>query len=138
MSLHRFWLSMMVGACLMAAPRAAAQLLSGQIEYGTDYYAEDWPPERGETDAQLMEQAKFRTVRLVDTNWERIEPQEGRYDFAWLDRVMAILNRHGIRAILCTTSYVPPAWLIQKHPDFYAVQCGGSAHRWGGIGDSCV
>jgi beta-galactosidase len=90
----------MVGTFLMAAPCVAAQLVSDQIEYGADYYAEDWPPERVEIDTRLMEQAKFRTVRLVDTNWERLEPQEGRYDFAWLDRVIEILNRHGIRTVL--------------------------------------
>jgi beta-galactosidase len=134
----RFLLAVTLSACLLGGPCKAGQLLSDQIEYGTDYYAEDWPPEKVETDAQLMQQAKFRTVRLVDTNWERLEPEEGRYDFAWLDRVLAILNRHGIRAILCTSSYVPPAWLIQKHPDFYLVHGDGTRHRWGGMGYMCL
>jgi beta-galactosidase len=134
----RFLLAVTLGACLLGGPCEAGQLLSDQIEYGADYYAEDWPPERMETDAQLMQQAKFRTVRLADTNWERLEPEEGRYDFAWLDRVLAILNRHGIRAILCTSSYVPPAWLIQKHPDFYLVHADGVRHRWGGMGYMCL
>jgi beta-galactosidase len=138
MFLRRLLLTAIVGTCLMAAPCTAAQFLSDQIEYGADYYAEDWPPERVEPDARLMEQAKFRTVRLVDTNWERLEPEEGRYDFAWLDRVIEILNRHGIRAILGTSSYVPPAWLIQKHPDFYLVHADGTRHRWGGMGYMCL
>ena len=43
-----------------------------QVEYGADYYAEDWPSERVETDAKLMQQAHFRTVRIADTNWERL------------------------------------------------------------------
>jgi beta-galactosidase len=138
MSLQRFWLTVIVGACLMAAPSAAAQPLSHQIEYGADYYAEDWPPERVEIDARLMEQAKFRTARLVDTNWERLEPQEGRYDFAWLDRVIEILNRHGIRTVLSTSSYVPPAWLIEEHPEFYLVNEAGVRRRWGGMGYMCL
>ncbi len=138
MSLQRFFLTVIVGTSLMAVPATAAQLLSDKIEYGTDYYAEDWSPQRWEIDAQLMQQAKLHVVRLADTNWERMEPEEGRYDFAWLDRVLEVLNRHGIRAILCTSSYVPPAWLIQKHPDFYAVQADGTRYRWGGMGFVCL
>jgi beta-galactosidase len=123
---------------IQAAEQTPAPLLSGQIEYGADYYAEDWPPERVEIDAQLMRQAKFRTVRLADTNWERLQPEEGRYDFAWLDRVLEILNRNGIRSVLCTSSYVPPAWLIEKHPEFYLVNEAGVRRRWGGMGFMCL
>ena len=111
---------------------------SSRIEFGTDYYAEDWPPERVEIDARLMQQAKFSTVRLIDTNWERLEPEEGRYDFAWLDRVLEILNLHDIRAILGTSSYVPPAWLGQKHPEFFLVEESGVRRRWGGMGFMCL
>jgi beta-galactosidase len=109
-----------------------------QVEYGADYYAEDWPSERVETDAKLMQQAHFRTVRIADTNWERLEPEEGRYDFAWLDRALEILNRYGIRVVLCTSSYVPPAWLVEKHPDFYMVNEAGVRRRWGGMGMMCL
>jgi beta-galactosidase len=118
--------------------RVHGRLPPPQIEYGADYYVEDWPPERVETDAQLMRQAKFRTVRLVDTNWERLQPEEGRYNFAWLDRVLEILNRYGIRTVLCTSSYVPPAWLIEKHSDFYLVNEAGVRRRWGGMGFMCL
>jgi beta-galactosidase len=126
----------LAGFCF--TPLTAANRSDSQIEFGVDYYAEDWPPERTEIDARLMQQAGFRTVRLVDTNWERLEPEEGRYDFAWLDRVIEILNRHGIRAILGTSSYVPPAWLIEKHPEFYAVNKDGIRYRWGGMGFVCL
>jgi beta-galactosidase len=138
MFISRLLLAATLSACLLGGRCEAGQLLSDKIEYGTDYYAEDWPPERWEIDAQLMQQAKLHVVRLVDTNWERLEPEEGRYDFAWLDRVLEVLNRHGIRAVLCTSSYVPPAWLIQKHPEFYLVQADGTRYRWGGMGHMCL
>ena len=111
---------------------------SDVVGYGADYYAEDWPAERLEVDAKLMQQARFRTVRMADTNWERLEPEEGRYDFAWLDRAVEALNRCGIRSVLCTSSYVPPAWLVQKHPDFYLVNEAGVRRRWGGMGMMCL
>lgn len=124
-------------ASSQASP-GSRQFTSPAIEFGVDYYAEDWPPERVEIDAALMERAKFRTVRLLDTNWERVEPQEGRFDFAWLDRVIDILNRHNMRVVLGTSSYVPPAWLGQKHPEFFLVEESGARRHWGGMGFMCL
>ena len=109
-----------------------------KLQFGADYYPEDWPEERLEIDARLMRQAGFLTVRLADTNWERLEPAEGQYSFAWLDNALQILSRHGIRSILCTSSYAPPAWMIQKHPEFYLVNEEGARHRWGGMGFMCL
>jgi beta-galactosidase len=134
----RFLIALALGACLLGNPCKAAQLTSNKIEFGTDYYPEDWPPERTEVDAQLMQQAKFTIVRIADTNWERMEPEEGHYDFAWLDREVEILYRHGMRVVMCTSSYVPPAWLIQKHPEFYLVREDGLRMRWGGMGFICL
>jgi beta-galactosidase len=132
------FVGLILAASLPVTPCKAGQLRSNRIEIGTDYYPEDWPAERLEIDAQLMQQAKFAVVRVADTNWERMEPEEGRYDFAWLDRVVEVLNRHGMRVVLCTSSYVPPAWLIQKHPEFYLVQQDGTRWRWGGMGFICL
>ncbi|MBI1983509.1 MAG: beta-galactosidase [Acidobacteria bacterium] len=133
-------LFLLLGATVPSAflPSAPAEDTGKQIEFGADYYAEDYPPDRIGVDARLMREAGFRTVRLVDTNWERLEPEEGGYDLAWLDRVIRILNEHGIRAILGTSSYVPPAWLAEKHPDFYAVNKEGVRYRWGGMGFMCL
>jgi beta-galactosidase GanA len=138
MFLRRFLVTVMAGKCLIAAPCAAAQLPYEQIEYGADYNAEDWPRERVETDAWLMEEAKFRVVCPVDTNWERPEPEECRHHFAWLDRPIDILRQHGIRTALSTTPYLPPAWLSQKHPEFYLVKEDSSPRRCGGIGSICL
>ena len=139
---RRGFLSGMAAVTAMSLLPADRSVLAAdtreQFEYGADYYVEDWPAERIEVDARLMRQAGFRTVRLVDTNWERLQPEEGRYDFAWLDRAIEILNRAGIRTILCTSSYVPPAWLVEKHPDFYLVNEQGVRRRWGGMGFMCL
>ena len=125
-----------------ASPQQAGEVKpwheSGQIEFGVDYYPEDWPEERWEIDARMMAQAHFRIVRVADTNWERMEPEEGRYDFAWLDRIVEVMSRNGIRVVLCTSSYAPPAWLSQKHPQIYSVMESGEHHRWGGLGYMCL
>lgn len=121
----------------MAEPSSESKV-SLRLELGADYYPENWPPERVETDARLMQQAKFTTVRMVDTNWQHVEPEEGRYDFSWLDCVVETLNRYGIRPVLCTPTYAPPAWMMAKHPDFYRVDENGVRFRWGGLGWVCL
>jgi beta-galactosidase len=111
---------------------------SGKINFGADYYVEDWPAERLEIDAQLMAQAGFNTVRLIDTNWQRLEPIEGKYSFAWLDHALEVLNRYKIQAILCTSSYAPPPWLIAKHPEISLIDEEGHRHPSGGLGWLCL
>ena len=145
---RRRFLSFLAGACISPVLSINAQSSGGlddrqkfsfdQVQFGADYYPEDWPRERVETDARLMRDAGFRTVRLADTNWQRLEPAEGKYDFGWLEDVLDILKTQGLQAILCTSSYAPPAWLIERHPDFYIVNEAGVRHRWGGMGYLCL
>jgi beta-galactosidase len=45
------------------------------------------------------------------------EPEEGKYDFLWLRRVMDIMGHHGIQVVLGTPTAAPPIWLAQKHPE---------------------
>jgi beta-galactosidase len=44
------------------------------------------------------------------------EPEEGRFDFAWLQRAMDVLGRHGLKVVLGTPTSAPPLWLARKHP----------------------
>ena len=64
--------------------------------YGADYYPEHWPEERWPEDARLMAEAGFNIVRLAEFAWSRLEPQEGVFDFTWLDRVIGLLSEQGI------------------------------------------
>jgi len=88
---------------------------------GVDYYPEHWPEERWPVDAALMADAGLNIARMGEFAWSRLEPEEGRFDFAWLDRAVAILHERGIMSVLGTPTAAPPAWLIQKHPDILPV-----------------
>src|SRR4029079_1686128 len=72
----------------------------GVIYVGADYYPEHWPEERWETDLQMMQEAGFNIVRVGEFSWVLFEPEEGKYDFAWLDRWLALAKKHNVRAIL--------------------------------------
>ena len=121
-----------VVALLISASRAGAQL--PPVSFGADYYAEDHSPEQVEMDAAAMQRAGFNLVRMLDTNWAAIEPQDGRFAFAWLDRTLDVLAKHGIHAVLGVPSYVPPYWMLKAHPEFLLLDRNGERYKPGGMG----
>jgi beta-galactosidase len=65
---------------------------------GSSWYPEQWPGSRWEADLALMERAHLNVVRVGEFAWSRLEPSEGVFDFAWLDRTIDGATRHGLRA----------------------------------------
>ena len=104
---------------------------------GADYYPEHWPRERWPIDAKLMQEAGFNVVRLAEFAWVFMEPQEGCFDFTWLDDALAVLHEHGICAILCTPTAVMPAWVARKYPETLAMLPDGSRITWGVRKNNC-
>lgn len=99
--------------------------------FGVDYYPEQWvfpyggtadkPEAQWPEDAKLMQAAGVNVVRLGEFTWGLCEPEDGRYDFAWLKRVMDILGEHGIKVVLGTPTAAPPAWLTTQHPEILPI-----------------
>jgi beta-galactosidase len=105
------------------------------MHLGTAYYPEHWvhpyagtpedPESRWDEDAALMVSAGLSVVRMGEFCWGLYEPEEGKYDFAWMRRAMDVMGRHGLQVILGTPTAAPPVWLTQKHPEILPVdQCG--------------
>lgn len=65
-------------------------------------------------DIRLMKLAYINTVTLGVFAWAALEPEEGVWDFGWLDKVMDNLHENGIQVILATPSGARPAWLGGK------------------------
>ena len=63
--------------------------------FGADYYPEHWPRERWETDAKMMRDLGLDVVRMGEFSWFKMEPEEGRFDFTWLDEAIALSERIG-------------------------------------------
>lgn len=104
---------------------------------GADYYPEHWPQERWETDARMMQEAGFNVVRLAEFAWINMEPQEGKFEFGWLDEALQTLDRHGIKAVLCTPTAVMPAWVARTYPETLAMQQDGTRIVWGMRKNNC-
>jgi beta-galactosidase len=113
------------------SPTADTFSKDGHLYVGVDYYPEHWPRERWETDVRLMQEAGFNVVRLAEFSWVLLEPSEGLYRFEWLDEVLALLDQHGIKAILGTPTASMPAWVARKYPEVLAVQPNGQRATWG-------
>lgn len=99
--------------------------------FGVDYYPEHWPERRWETDAQMMQEAGFNVVRLAEFAWSVLEPEDGRFDFDWLDRAIEVLAAYGIKVVLGTPSAAVPPWIWQKVPDIGLVDQNGVAWQYG-------
>ena len=98
---------------------------------GSDWYPEQWPEERWETDLRMMEAAHLNISRLTEFAWSRMEPSEGHFDFAWLDRAIRLAEKHHIAIVLGTPTGGPPAWLTQKYPETLRVKENGQRETHG-------
>jgi beta-galactosidase GanA len=87
--------------------------------YGADYYPEHWPEERWHLDTKLMEEVEINVTRLAEFVWSKLEPEEGRFDFSWLDKVIDILSKHNIKVVLSTPTASPLMWLMKRYPFLY-------------------
>lgn len=101
------------------------------VLYGAAYYHEYMPYDRLEKDVQLMQDAGLSVVRLGESTWSLFEPEEGRFEFAWMDRVIDIMHKAGIKVILGTPTYSIPAWMAKKHPELFVERIDGSKSSYG-------
>ena len=83
--------------------------------FGVDYYPEHWDRSEWEDQAKLMKEGGFNTVRMGEFGWKLMEPEEGKFDFAWLDEAIEVLSKEGIKVILGTPTAAPPQWLVKKY-----------------------
>jgi beta-galactosidase len=92
---------------------------------GTAWYPEQWPESRWEEDLRLMEAANIKVVRIGEFAWSRLEPLEGHYELAWLERAVNLAARHHIISVIGTPTATPPAWLTQKYPETLRMEPDG-------------
>ncbi|MBQ1946274.1 MAG: beta-galactosidase [Clostridia bacterium] len=91
--------------------------------HGGDYNPDQWldRPDILEKDIELMHAAHVNCVSIGIFSWALLEPEEGKYDFAWLDTVIERLHKGGIYVILATPSGARPAWMAQHHQEVLRV-----------------
>lgn len=98
---------------------------------GVCYYPDHWPRERWREDARAMRDLGIDRVRIGEFAWSQLEPEPGRYDFAWLDEAIDVLHGAGLGVILGTPTATPPKWLVDRHPDVLPVGRDGRPRGFG-------
>jgi beta-galactosidase len=101
------------------------------VLYGAAYYPEYMPYERTDEDVALMKKAGISVVRVGESTWGLWEPEDGRFEYTWMDKVIEKLHAAGIRVILGTPTYSIPAWMYKKHPEMVVTKLGGQYLYYG-------
>jgi beta-galactosidase len=98
---------------------------------GAAWYPEQWPESQWEPDLTRMEAAHIHLVRVGEFAWSTMEPTEGDWQWAWLDRAIAAAAKHHIVVVLGTPTAAPPAWLTEKYPQTLRVDNNGKRDEHG-------
>src|SRR4029079_6712868 len=104
----------------LTAERAAAQTpafpQADLMRIGVYYYPEAWPSNQWARDIANIRKLDLEFVHMGEFGWAFMEPDEGHYDFDWLERNVQLCAEQGLKVVLCTPSAAPPAWLPPKEP----------------------
>lgn len=116
------------------------ELSMDRFFHGGDYNPEQWLeyPEILEADLRLMKESKINMVSVGIFSWAFLEPEEGRYEFGWLDRVIDRLTAAGIDIDLATPSGARPAWLAEKYPEVLRYDKNFQKYHFGQRHNHCL
>ena len=95
------------------------------MKIGVYYYPEQWPKEQWVRDFNNIAGYGFEFTHLAEFSWTFLEPEEGVFEFRWLDEAIDLAAKAGLKIILCTPTLCPPAWMGSKHPGIYLVGSDG-------------
>jgi beta-galactosidase len=110
---------------IRAATNAPAFPQADLMRIGVYYYPEAWPSNQWARDIGNIKKLNMEFVHMGEFAWAFMEPTEGKFDFAWLDRNIQLCADQGLKVVLCTPSPAPPVWLSEKHPEILMVDAEG-------------
>lgn len=109
---------------------------------GVYYYPEHWDESQWDRDFANMRNLGFEFVHMAEFAWCFLEPEEGKYNFEWLDKAVYLAKKNGLKIVLCTSTATPPAWLVRKYPEVLRKEqharfdhgarqhCSNSSHKY--------
>ncbi|MBT2678738.1 beta-galactosidase [Bacillus sp. ISL-35] len=107
--------------------------------HGGDYNPDQWldRPDILADDIKLMQLSHSNAFSVGIFAWSTLEPEEGVYNFEWLDKVFDDIHGIGGRVILATPSGARPAWMSQKYPEVLRVNSSRVKQLQGGRHNHC-
>jgi len=68
-----------------------------------------------------MKAAGISVVRIAESIWSTLEPQDDVFNFSHINRVLNAMHKSGIKVKVGTPTDAVPAWLTRKYPDVLAI-----------------
>jgi len=134
-------LASQAGASAAGLPDRYPPIIPGfpHILHGGDWSPEQWLHEPAviDEDFRLMEKTGCNTFSVGIFSWSSLEPEEGRFEFAWLDDIMNRLAAHGFYAFVATPSGGKPRWMSEKYPEVRRINRAGQREPHGGRHNHC-
>ncbi len=112
-------------ALLLFVNAASYAQKQSSLLFGVAYYDEYMPYERLQKDITLMKAAGINVVRIAESTWSTLEPQDNVFNYHHIDRVLDAMQEAGIKVIIGTPTYAVPAWLAKKYPAILATTARG-------------
>lgn len=97
--------------------------------HGGDYNPDQWRHVPGivDEDFRLFPLAGINSLSIGIFGWTALEPEEGRYEFGWLDDIMDRAAAQGMGIVLATPSGAKPNWMAAKYPEIRRM---AAIHNW--------
>ena len=117
----------------------AEQIRYSHYLHGGDYNPEQWldRPDILKKDIEYFKKAHINTVSMGMFSWAVLEPEEGRYNFDWLEEVIDNLYKEGIYTILSTPSGARPKWMADKYEEVLRMDPDRTRRFFGGRHNHC-
>jgi len=110
------------------------------IWHGGDYNPDQWTdtPSVIDEDFRLFPLAGCNAVSVGIFAWSKLEPEEGRFEFDWLDDLLDRLASQKMFAILATPTGARPAWMSAQYPEVLRVEANRVRNLHGGRHNHCL
>jgi len=89
------------------------------VTTGIYYYPEHWNENQWERDIRKIADMGFEFVHLAEFAWYKMEPEEGKFDFVWLDKVVDLCVKNKLKVLMCTPSATTPTWMRVNYPETF-------------------
>ncbi len=91
------------------------------VTTGIYYYPEQWDENQWERDIKKIADMGFEFVHLAEFAWFKMEPEEGKLNFTWLDKVISLCAKYNLKVLLCTPSATTPTWMRLNYPETFVM-----------------
>lgn len=102
-----------------------------EMTMGVCYYPEHWDRSLWRDDLRRMKETGISVVRVAEFAWNKVEPEEGKFTYAFFDEFLDTCLEEKMNVIFGTPTATPPAWLTEKYPEVLNCREDGTLYRHG-------